>query len=122
MSIRVERSVDDPIVTFTFDGILNLETVQEMQTQMGQLLAELGTFYAVIDFQGTGITEAVSLLGNSSMPALRADPRINYVFVGQPVQDNLTNQTGIPLFPNKEMAFEYIRREIATNVPGQLGE
>ncbi len=124
MPVRVEKSVDDPIVTFTFEGGLDAETLEQVKLQTTQLLAEMGTFYAVIDLQRVETTfgEALALLGSSSVPALRADPRINYVFVGQPIQDDPINQMGVPVFPNKEIAFEYIRREIATNAPGQSGE
>lgn len=121
MPVRVERSIDDPIVTFIFEGILDSETIQEVKAQTAQLLAEMGTFYGVIDLLGieTTFSEAIALLESSYVPALSTDPRINFVFVGQPARDEPKNQTGGPVFSNKEAALEHIRREIATNAPGQ---
>lgn len=121
MPVRVERSIDDPIVTFIFEGLLDPETLEEVKSQTAQLLAEMGTFYGVIDLRGieTTFSEAIALLESSYVPALSADPRINFVFVGQPAPDESKNQTGGPVFSNKEAALEHIRREIATNAPGQ---
>jgi hypothetical protein len=124
MPVRVERSIDDPIVTFIVEGILHSETIQEVKAQTTQLLAEMGTFYGVVDLQGieTSIGETIGLLESSYGPALSTDPRINFVFVGQPAHDDPKNLTGVPLFTNNEAALEYIRREIATHAPGQSDE
>ena len=124
MPIRVERSVDDPIVTFTFEGVMDSETIQELKAQTAQLITEMGTFYGVIDLGGveTTVSEAVALLERSDGLSLSTDPRVSLVFVGRIVPDNSINQTGAPIFDNKEDAWEYIRREIAANAPGQSSE
>jgi len=124
MLIRVERSTDDPIVTFTFVSTLDAEVIQELKTQVAQLLIEMGMFYGVVDLQEieTPVGEAITLLESSDMLSLSANPRVKFIFVGRNIPGDPTIQTGVPIFDNKEDAREYIRREIAANAPGRSGE
>ncbi len=124
MLVRVERAIDDPIVTFTFESILDTESIQELKTQTTQLLTEMGMFYGVVDLREieTTVGEAITLLESSNMFSLSANPRVSFIFVGKTIPGDPTNQTRVPIFDNKEDAWEYIRREIAANAPGQLGE
>jgi hypothetical protein len=117
MPILVERAVDEPIVRFVFEGMLDAETVQEANTQMAALLEELGSFYAVIDIRGLETTfgEAAALLEGPNSPSVVAEPRIKFVYLGQTVPDDPTNQQRVPVFKSKEAAFDFIRQEIAKN-------
>src|SRR5690606_16370816 len=110
MPILVERAVDDPIVRFIFEGQLDAETIQEANTQMQLLLEELGSFYAIVDIRGTETTfgEAAALLESPDTPSVVAEPRIKFVYLGQNVPQDPTNQQRVPVFGSKEAAEEYV--------------
>lgn len=115
MPILVERDVDDPMVRFIFEGTLDAETISEANTQMQRLLDEMGTFYAIVDIRGTETTfgEAAALLESPGMPSIAAEPRIHFVYLGQTVPHDPTNQQHVPVFTTKEAAEDYIRQKIA---------
>lgn len=102
MTIRIERSIDDPIVSFTFEGDLDPESVRATDVKAGQLLQEMGTFYAIIDIRGTQITfgEVMALLQSFEI----SDSRVKFVFVGPPVLHDPTKPSGDPVFENKDQA------------------
>ena len=116
MPILVERTVDEPIVRFIFEGQLDAETIQEANAQMKSLLDEMGSFYAIVDIRGTETTfgEAAALLESPSTPSVVAESRIHFVYLGQTVPHDPTNQQRVPVFSAKETAEEYVRQQIAT--------
>lgn len=119
MSIHVQQSIDDPIITFAFEGEMNQETVQEASAQLAEAIETLGLLYAIIDLRDTEMTqgEAVALLDGAGSPPLMSHPRVRLVFVGKPVPHDPTNPSQAPVFGNDEEALEYIRQEIANNAP-----
>lgn len=121
MPIFVERSIDEPIVRFVFEGELDSETIQEANTQIQTLLEEMGSFYAIVDIRGTETTfgEAAALLESPGTPSIAAEPRIHFVYLGQTVPHDPTNQQRVPVFTTKESAEEYVRQQIATGGTGR---
>ena len=115
MPILVERAVDDPIVLFIFEGTLDAETIKEANAQMQRLLDEMGSFYAIVDIRGTETTfgEAAALLESPNTPSIAAEPRIHFVYLGQTIPHDPTNQQRVPVFTTKESAEEYVRQQIA---------
>ena len=113
MTIVVKRSVDDPIVTFTFEKLPNDETIREVITQATEYLQEMGTYYAVIDIRLLQVKpeEITALFEMSGQQNIFTDPLVKPVFVSRNVSAN--PQTLI--FADEEHALEYIRRMIAQN-------
>lgn len=121
MPILVERAVDDPIVRFIFEGTLDADTIKDANAQMQRLLDEMGSFYAIVDIRGTETTfgEAAALLESPDTPSIAAEPRIHFVYLGQTVPHDPTNQQRVPVFTTKEAAEEYVRQQIAEGAADQ---
>jgi hypothetical protein len=119
MPIHVHQSIDDPIMTFAFEGEIEPETVQEASAQLAEAVETLGILYVVLDLRDTEMTqgEAIALIESPETPSLMAHPRIRLVFVGGNVPHDPTKPYQVPEFSNDEEALEYIRREIANNAP-----
>lgn len=121
MTVAVELAIDEPIVTVTFEGALTPEAVEGMQQQLARLLTQMGMFYVLVDVRGTGMTfgEALTLLEGAFPPgatggaSFHADPRIRFVFLGQPVPDDPTNRLRVPVFASKDAALAHIHADIA---------
>jgi hypothetical protein len=112
MTIQIERSIDDPIVTITFEGQLDPDSVRLIDEQAGLLLQEMGTFYAILDIRGTETTfgEILALLESLET----AEDRVKFVFVGPGIPHDPTNPSAKPVFENKEQATDYILKHIAS--------
>jgi hypothetical protein len=115
VAVKVEQSVDDPIVTFIFEGLPDPETVQNINERAGQFLEQLGRYYAIIDIRGLETTygEIIALFASIEQPNIFGNKRVTPVFVGNPVPGDPTDTTATPVFRDPEEAREYIRREIA---------
>lgn len=120
MPISIEQAVDEPIITVSFVGALDPENIREVNEKLAKMFGESGVVYTILDVRESEITfgEVVTLLDNPDSFPLTSDPRIKYVFVGQSVPHDPTNQMNAPVFSGKEQAVEYIRKEIATNALG----
>jgi hypothetical protein len=119
MPIHVEQSVDDPIMTFMFEGEINPETVEEASAQLAEAVDTMGILYVVLDLRSTEMTqgEAVALIESPDTPSLMSHPRIRLVFVGTPVPHDPTKPFQAPVFGSDEDALDYIRQDIANNAP-----
>lgn len=113
MTIRIERSIDDPIVTFVFEGPLDPYAVHDVDEKAAQLLQEMGMFYAILDIRGTQMTfgEALALFESLRSPA----SPVKFVFVGEPVPHDPTGDPTEKIFSNKDEAVEYILQDIAAH-------
>jgi hypothetical protein len=119
MSIHVQQSIDDPIITFAFEGQIDPESFQEASAQLAEAVETLGLLYVILDLRDTEMTqgEAIALIESPDTPSLTEHPRIRLVFVGKPVPHDPTKPFQAPVFGNDEEALEYIRQEIARNAP-----
>jgi hypothetical protein len=126
MPIRIERSVDDPIVTFIFEGALDQDAVQDAKMQTAQLLTEMGLLYAVIDLRNTATTEeqAAALFSGPDIPALSSDGhgRLRFVFVKTQLANAPASQRSEPSFSTREEATDYILKDIAGHAPGDVNK
>jgi hypothetical protein len=115
MTVSVQTSVDEPIVSFILEGMLDESTVQEINTETQRMLETMSRYYALIDIRGLETTfgEITAIFDNAGGTGLFADERITPVFVGKTVPDDPTNQMRIPVFKDHESAMDYLRREIA---------
>ena len=116
MPIRFERSVDDPIVTLIFVDPLDTPDIQDANTQITQLLTEMGVLYMIIDIRDAEITfgESIALLEGPETPGLTTEPRIKFVFLGAPILHDPTNQQHVPVFAARDEAVDYLLQEIAS--------
>lgn len=119
MPIRVEKSIDDPIITFTFVGVVDPETVQEANAQLAEAINSMGMLYVMVDLRDTEMTqgEAVALIEVPDAPSFMEHPRIRTVFIGQPVPHDPTSPPQSPVFANEEDALDYIHQQIAGKAP-----
>ena len=78
MPIRVEKSIDDPIITFTFGGVVDPETVQEANAQLAEAINSMGMLYVMVDLRDTEMTqgEAIALIEVPDAPSFMEHPRI----------------------------------------------
>lgn len=116
VAVKVEQAVDDPIVTFTFEGLPDQQTVQQINQQAGQFLEQLGRYYAILDIRGLETTygEVTALFASIQQPNIFGNNRVTPIFVGKPVPGDPTDQTATPIFRTPEDARDYIRQEIAS--------
>jgi hypothetical protein len=123
MPIHVEKSIDDPIITFTFEGEIDPETVEEASTQLAEAVETMGTLYVVLDLRSTEMTqgEAIALIESPDTSSLVSHPRIRLVFVGDPVPHDPTKPFQAQVFSNEDDALDYIHQEIARNAPHASG-
>lgn len=116
MSLKVERSVDDPIANFTIVGDLDTETLGDLKAQAAGLLEEMGTYYAIVDVrQMVSGENAATNLDKVHTETVLADPLITMVIVGQ----SAGKVGNFPTFPDKDAATDYIRQVIAKHASSQ---
>lgn len=121
MPIKLTRSVDDPIVMFAIEGQQDNESLIEIVREANQLLAEMGTFYAIVDMREVEITfgEVVAFFEVPGLTNVLNDPRVKPVLVRDSMPPDPTIPEDTPIFADQDQAFDFVRRTIANNAPSQ---
>lgn len=115
MTVSIQKSIDEPIVSFIFEGRLDEQTVSAVNAHVHELLQTLGSFYAIVDIRGQEVTfgEMIALFENACDPSIFANLHVTPVFVKDDITADPTNQLKVPVFKDREAATDYIRQQIA---------
>ena len=125
MPVSVEEFVDEPIVTFRFEETLDAATARKANEEALDMLAEMGSYYAVLDLRDLPmpIKDALKMLKAKAdgLPDMISHPQIHFVVVSRramlDTETNLDRQNGIPeplVFIRTDDAIDHIRIMIAT--------
>jgi hypothetical protein len=125
MPVSIEEFVDEPIVTFRFEEVLDAETAHEANEEALNMLAEMGSYYAVLDLRDLPmlVKDALRMLKaqGDGEPDMISHPRIHYVVVSRRATvgsgSNVTGLKGVPeplVFSKADDAVDHIRIMIAT--------
>jgi hypothetical protein len=115
MTVSIQQAMDEPIVSFIFEGRLDEQTVSAVNAHVHELLGTLGGFYAIVDIRGQEVTfgEMIALFENARDPGIFANLHVTPVFVSEHEMPDPTNQKQVPVFKDREAATDYIHQLIA---------
>ena len=126
MSVTLEKLPDEPIVIVTAVGLLNVEGMRAIYTQIAKILEKIDPpLYRISDVreQETSFAEMIEIVKEAGrgMPGTTTDPRIRHMFVGRHkfamlardfYRNSDPNRLSMPTFDTLEEALSYVRAEI----------